>query len=151
MLTRMTRSCQEVIYLHVYFDIVMLRYLYNIFWGVTTSQEQIEFVSYPESFTFQINLQLRLGLVRALKEVKSLYLLGLCLSIPMEELQEIKSQSTFLSTNSAEECARKVLLEWMEREVTSWATLVRALNEVGATDLAYKIASKYSKHERAPH
>ena len=58
----------------------------------------------------------------------------------MEELREIKSKRI-----SAEECAQRVLLTWLEREVTSWATLVWALNEVGATDLAYKIASKYSK------
>lgn len=72
--------------------------------------------------------------------MKSWYPLGLCLGIPMEQLQEIKSKRI-----SAKKCARKVLLAWLEREVTSWATLVRALNEVGATDLAYKIASKYGK------
>ena len=75
-----------------------------------------------------------------MKEVKSWYPLGLCLGIPMEQLQEIKSKRI-----SAKKCARKVLLAWLEREVTSWGTLVRALNEVGATDLAYKIASKYGK------
>lgn len=72
--------------------------------------------------------------------MKSWYPLGLCLGIPMEQLQEIKSKRI-----SAKKCARKVLLAWLEREVTSWTTLVRALNEVGATDLAYKIASKYGK------
>ena len=91
-------------------------------------------------FFMFFSLLLNLDLVRALKKVKSWYPLGLCLGIPMEELQELRSKRI-----SAKKCAQKVLLAWMEREVTSWATLVRALNEVRATDLAYKIASKYSK------
>lgn len=79
-------------------------------------------------------------LIRALKKVKAWYPLGLYLGIPKEELKKMKSKVI-----TAEQRARRILMAWMEKEVASWTTLVQALNEVGATDLAYKIASKYCK------
>lgn len=81
-----------------------------------------------------------IDLVGALKKVKAWYPLGLYLGIPKEELKKMKSKHI-----TAEQRASRILMAWMEKEVTSWTTLVQALNEVGATDLAYKIASKYCK------
>jgi len=81
-----------------------------------------------------------IDLVGALKKVKAWYPLGLYLGIPKEELKKMKSKHI-----TAEQRASRILMAWMEKEVASWTTLVQALNEVGATDLAYKIASKYCK------
>lgn len=79
-------------------------------------------------------------LLKALKEVRAWYPLGLCLGVPVEVLQEIKSKRI-----SQKKCARKMITAWMEKELISWEKLVRALDEVGATNLACRVAHRHGE------
>lgn len=75
-----------------------------------------------------------------MKEVKAWYKLGLCLDVPVEVLQEIKNKRI-----SPKKRARKLIVAWMEKEISSWDKLVRALDDAGATSLACKVANRYGK------
>ena len=79
-------------------------------------------------------------LLDILKGVKSWCTLGLCLGIPMEVLEEIKSKRM-----RAKKRSRKIMTTWMEKEINAWEKLVRALDEVGATSLAYAVAQQYGE------
>lgn len=80
-------------------------------------------------------------LLKALRDVKAWYKLGLCLGVPEEVLQEIKKKKHI----SPKKRARKMITAWMEKEITSWDKLVRALDDTGATSLACRVANRYGK------
>lgn len=86
------------------------------------------------------NIVCNADLLKALREVKAWYKLGLCLGVPVEVLQEIKKKHI-----SPKKRARKIITAWMEKEITSWDKLVRALDDTGATSLACKVANRYGK------
>ena len=62
------------------------------------------------------------------------------MGIPMEVLEEIRSKRM-----RAKKRSRKIMTAWMEKEIITWEKLVRALDEVGATSMAYAVAQKYGE------
>ena len=86
------------------------------------------------------NIVCTADLIKALRDVKAWYKLGLCLGVPVEVLQEIKKKHI-----SQKKRARKMITAWMEKEITSWDKLVRALDDTGATSLACRVANRYGK------
>ena len=61
------------------------------------------------------------------------------MGIPMEVLEEIRSKRM-----RAKKRSRKIMTAWIEKEIT-WERLVQALDEVGATSMAYAVAQQYGE------
>ena len=61
------------------------------------------------------------------------------MGVPMEVLEEIRSKRM-----RAKKRSRKIMTAWIEKEIT-WEKLVRALDEVGATSMAYAVAQQYGE------
>lgn len=90
-------------------------------------------------------------LVNELQEVTDWFQLGLSLRVPVSVLRTI--QRDLVTTNK---CRQEMLIEWMKREVPKWSTIVKALLDVGMTDLAIEIALIHfgrlnTKHVHALH
>ena len=62
------------------------------------------------------------------------------MGIPMEVLQEIKRKRM-----RAKKRSRKIMTAWIEKEINAWEKLVQALDEVGATSLAYAVAQQHGE------
>ena len=45
----------------------------------------------------------------------------------------------------AKKRSRKIMTAWMEKEIITWEKLVRALDEVGVTSMAYAVAQQYGE------
>ena len=62
------------------------------------------------------------------------------MGIPIEVLEEIRSKRM-----GAKKRSRKIMTAWMEKEIITWEKLVRALDEVGVTSMAYAVAQQYGE------
>lgn len=96
--------------------------------------------AWDEAHLSNFMVHLCTDLLDILKGVKSWCTLGLSLGIPMEVLQEIKRKRM-----RAKKRSRKIMTAWIEKEINAWEKLVRALDEVGATSLAYAVAQQHGE------
>ena len=95
---------------------------------------------YPSPCT---DLLTRLKLVEELDEVVDWFHLGIYLDIPHFELLTIEQDHR----GQTKRCRSEMLQWWLANaEQPSWSAVVRALNGIGLSVLAKKIATKYGKY-----